>query len=198
MSDGSAMRLTVARYYTPIGRSIQKPYTNGKKVYMDEVWARYASGQLYYADSNKINNGKAYKTHGGRTVYGSGGIMPDIFVGLDTSSYSREINKILLNGSFNNFIFHYYLDNKKILDPYPNPQVYTKDFDPAKDMWTQFTTWAKKDTVNLSGVPAFEKERLEDRMEAQLARFKWRDSGFYQVINLRDTVVLRAIQELEK
>ncbi|WP_346236950.1 S41 family peptidase [Niabella insulamsoli] len=198
LSDGSAMRLTVARYYTPIGRSIQKPYTDGKKIYMDEVWQRYATGQLYYADSNKISNGKAYKTSGGRTVYGGGGIMPDIFVGLDTSSYSREINKILLNGSFNDFIFHYFLDNKKILDPYPNPQVYNSKFDPADDMWLKFTQWAQKDTVNLSGVPLFEKERLEDRMEAQLARYKWRDSGFYQVMNTKDTVVLRAIQELQK
>ncbi|ULT42869.1 hypothetical protein KRR40_04785 [Niabella defluvii] len=82
-------------------------------MYMDEVWERYATGQLYYADSNKISNGKVYKTNGGRTVYGGGGIMPDVFVGLDTSNYSREINMLFLNGSFNDFVFHYYLDNKK-------------------------------------------------------------------------------------
>ncbi|WP_114789726.1 S41 family peptidase [Niabella yanshanensis] len=198
LSDGSAMRLTIARYYTPIGRSIQKPYTGGKKVYMDEVWERYATGQLYYADSNKVSNGKVYKTHGGRTVYGGGGIMPDVFVGLDTSNYSREINMLFLNGSFNDFVFHYYLDNKKILDPYPNPQVYTQQFDPAQSMWIQFTNWVKKDTINLSGVPAFEKAKVEQRMEAQLARFKWRDSGFYQVMNTKDTLVLTALKELAK
>lgn len=198
LSDGSAMRLTVAKYYTPIGRSIQKPYTGGKKVYMDEVWERYATGQLFYADSNKITNGKAYKTNSGRTVYGGGGIMPDIFVGIDTSSYSREINKIFLNGSFNDFVFHFYLDNKKILDPYSNPQDYTKTFQPSKEMWGQFTNWVKRDTINLSGVPAFERKRIEDRMQAQLAHFKWRDSGFYQVMNTRDTVVLKALKELEK
>ncbi|MGE9312396.1 S41 family peptidase [Niabella sp. CJ426] len=198
LSDGSAMRLTIARYYTPIGRSIQKPYTGGKKVYMDEVWERYATGQLYYADSNKVSNGKVYKTHGGRAVYGGGGIMPDVFVGLDTSNYSREINMLFLNGSFNDFVFHYYLDNKKILDPYPNPQVYTQKFDPAQSMWIQFMNWVKKDTVNLSGVPAFEKAKVEQRMEAQLARFKWRDSGFYQVMNTKDTVVLKAVEMLRK
>lgn len=198
LSDGSAMRLTVARYYTPIGRSIQKPYTGGKKVYMDEVWQRYASGQLYYADSNKVSNGKVYKTHGGRNVYGGGGIMPDVFVGLDTSNYSREINLLFLNGSFNDFVFHYYLDNKNILDPYPNPQVYTERFDPAKNMWLQFTRWVKKDTIDLAGVPAFEREKVEQRMEAQLARFKWRDSGFYQVMNAKDTLVLTALKELAK
>lgn len=198
LSDGAALRLTVARYYTPIGRSIQKPYSDGKKVYMDEVWERYASGQLYYADSNKVTKGAPYKTHGGRTVYGGGGIMPDIFVGLDTSTYSREINKVFLNGSFNDFVFHYYLNNKNILDPYPNPHAYTVNFDPSKDMWIQFIQWVKKDSINLSGVPEFEKKRVENRMEAQLARYKWRDSGFYQVMNTKDSVVLRALAELEK
>ncbi len=198
LSDGAAIRLTVARYYTPVGRSIQKPYTGGKKVYMDEVWQRYANGQLFFADSNKIAGGKAYKTNAGRTVYDGGGIMPDIFVGLDTSSYSREINKVLLNGSFNDFVLHYYLDNKKILDPYPNPKAYAKAFDASKAMWTQFTHWVKKDSVSLSGIPAFEKEKVTERMEAQLARFKWRDSGFYQVINAKDAVVLSALQALKK
>ena len=194
LSDGSALRLTVARYYTPIGRSIQKPYANGKKVYMDEVWERYASGQLYFADSNKVNEGKAYKTNSGRTVYGGGGIMPDVFVGLDTSSYSREINKVFLNGSFNDFVFHYYLNNKTILDPYPNPLAYDKAFDPTNEMWNKFTNWVKKDSVDLSGVPTFEKERVTDRMEAQLARFKWRNAGFYQIMNAKDSVVQAALR----
>ncbi len=198
LSDGSALRLTIARYYTPIGRSIQKPYSGGKKVYMDEVWKRYASGQLFYADSNKVNTGKSYKTYGGKTVYGGGGIMPDIFVGIDTSGYSREINKVFFNGSFNNFVFHYYLDNKNILAPYSSPLEYSKSFDPSKEMWTKFTNWVHKDSINLSGVPSFEKTRIEDRMEAQLARFKWRDSGFYQVMNTKDPVVLAAIKELSK
>lgn len=196
LSGGAAMRLTVARYYTPIGRSIQKSYAGDKKVYIDEVWERYATGQLFYADSNKVSNGKPYTTNSGRTVYGGGGIMPDIFVGMDTSAYSREINKVFLNGSFSDFVFHYYLNNKKILDPYPNPHVYAKEFDPSQQMWLQFTEWVKKDTINLSGVPAFEKKKVEDRMEAQLARFKWRNSGFYQVLNTTDPVVLKALKIL--
>lgn len=198
LSDGSALRLTVARYYTPLGRSIQKPYADGKKVYMDEVWERYATGQLYYSDSNKVALGKAYKTPNGKMVYGGGGIMPDVFVGLDSSRYSREINKVFLNGSFNDFVFHYYLDNKKILDPYANPQIYEKEFDPSTEMWVRFTNWVKKDSVNLSGVPDFEKKKVENRMEAQLARFKWRDSGFYQVLNTTDATVLKALQVLNK
>jgi len=95
-------------------------------------------------------------------------------------------------------VFHYYLSHQELLTPYQTPQEFAQHFDPSKDMWTQFTEWVKKDTVNLSGIPEFEKKRVIDRMEAQLARFKWRDSGFYQVMNSKDSVVLKALEELGK
>ncbi|GAB3011202.1 S41 family peptidase [Niabella terrae] len=193
LGDGSALRLTVARYYTPLGRSIQKSYAGGKKIYLDEVWQRYASGQLYYADSNKVSTGKAFTTPGGKKVYDGGGIMPDNFVGLDTSNYSREIHRVFMDGSFNDFVFHYYLDHKTLLDPYKDPQSFALEFEPSVGMWPAFTRWVKKDTVNLSGVPDFEKKKVEDRMEARLARFKWRDPGYYQVMNITDTLVLKAL-----
>ena len=194
LSDGAALKLTVSRYYTPLGRSIQRPYDKGGKVYMDEVWNRFANGEAYFADSAKASNGKQYKTPAGRVLYGSGGITPDVFVGLDTSRYSREIHKLFFNGTFNDFVFHYYLDNRTILDPYKTPAEYEKDFEPSKNMWSGFADWAKRDTVNLSGIPAAERQRVEDRMEATLARFKWRDNGFYQVLNSKDPVVLKAIE----
>lgn len=198
LRDGAGLRLTVSRYYTPLGRSIQKPYTGGKKVYLDELWERYANGQLFYADSNKVNKGKAFKTTDGRILYGGGGIMPDIFVGLDTSAYSREINKVFLDGTFNDFVFHFYLDNKKILENYSTPIDFSKGYDASKIMWQQFNTWVKRDSINLSGVPAFEKKKVEDRMKAQLARFRWRDAGFYQVMNTNDLVIQKAIEEIKR
>lgn len=198
LSDGSAIKLTVSRYYTPLGRSIQKPYTSGKKVYMDEVWNRFANGEAYYADSNKVHNGKQFKTPDGRLLYGGGGIMPDIFVGLDTAKSYRLVNKLLYNGSFTDFVFHYYLDNKNILNPYATPESYIQSFDASKDMWTKFVTWAKKDTVNLQNITSREKQRLEDRMMAYLARFKWRDTGYYQVMNSKDSVVIKAVEILRK
>lgn len=197
LSDGSALKLTVSRYYTPLGRSIQRPYDKGRKVYMDEVWNRFANGEAYFADSNKVSSGKQYKTQAGRILYGGGGIMPDIFVGLDTSKYSREIHRLFYNGTFNDFVFHYYLANKNILEPYKTPAEYTKAFEPSTNMWSQFVTRAKADTINLSGIPATERQRVEDRMEAALARFKWRDNGFYQVLNAKDPVVLKAIEVLK-
>lgn len=194
LSDGAALKLTVSRYYTPLGRSIQRPYDKGRKVYMDEVWNRFANGEAYFADSNKVSNGKQYKTSGGHVLYGGGGIMPDIFVGLDTSKYSREIYTIFYSGSLNDFVFHYYLANKNILTPYKTPAEYAKDFEPSANMWSQLMNWVERDTVDLSGVPAIDKQRVEERMEASLARFKWRDNGFYQVLNSKDPVVLKAIE----
>lgn len=198
LSDGSALRLTVSRYYTPLGRSIQRPYEQGKKLYIDEIYQRYTNGQAYYADSNKVNNGKAYKTPAGRTLYGSGGIMPDVFVGLDTSKASREINRLFYSGSFNDFLLRYYLNHQNILDPYNSPQQYATEFDPSNDMWLQFSNWAKKDSINLAHVSAAEKQRVEDRMEAYLARFKWRDRGYYQILNTKDPTVLKALEKLKQ
>ncbi|MFT3902331.1 MAG: S41 family peptidase [Niabella sp.] len=198
LSDGSAIKLTVARYYTPLGRSIQKSYTSGKKVYMDEVWSRFANGEAFVADSNKVSNGKAYKTPGGRTLYGSGGIMPDVFVGLDTSKAFRHVNRMFFNGNFNDFVFHYYLDHKTILTPFATPDAYIKSFDVDKNMWSQFAQWAKKDSLNVASITPDEKQRLQERLKANLARFKWRDDGYYQVVNSKDPVVLKALDVLKK
>ncbi|WP_276502031.1 S41 family peptidase [Terrimonas pollutisoli] len=198
LSDGSAIRLTVARYYTPLGRSIQRPYDKGKKVYMDEIWERYSNGASLYADSNKVNNGKEYKTAAGRVVYGGGGIMPDIFVPIDTATYPRSINKLFVNGSFNSFVYTYYLQHKKQIDQYSSPTDYIKKFNQLEDMWKQFVAYAKKDSANLEDVTAKQKETLQKRLEAYLARFRWRNSGYFQVLNSEDTVFAKAFELVKK
>ncbi|MFC2113698.1 S41 family peptidase, partial [Bacteroidota bacterium] len=97
-SDGSALRLTIARYYTPTGRSIQKPYENGLDDYIHEVYNRFERGEFIYADSIKFADSLKYTTPGGKTVYGGGGIMPDIFVPVDTTLYTRYYNKVSSRG----------------------------------------------------------------------------------------------------
>ncbi len=198
LSDGSAIRLTVARYYTPLGRSIQRPYDKGKKVYMDEIWERYSNGESLYADSNKVNNGKEYKTAAGRVVYGGGGIMPDIFVPIDTATYPRSVNRLFVNGSFNSFVYTYYLKNRNQIDQYTSPTDYIKKFNQLDDMWKQFVAYAKKDSANLEDVTPKQKETLQKRLEAYLARFRWRNSGYFQVLNSEDTVFAKAFEQIKK
>jgi len=198
LSDGSAIRLTVARYYTPLGRSIQRSYEKGKKVYMDELWNRFSNGQLLYADSNKVNNGKEYKTKNGKILYGGGGIMPDVFVPIDTFGYSQKVNKLLIDGNFNGYVYNYYLQHRKEVDSYKTSGDYIQGFNHTNEMWDGFTNYATKDSVDLSTVTAKEKELLEKRLKAFLARFRWRNAGYYQVLNNDDPAIKKALEEMKK
>jgi carboxyl-terminal processing protease len=197
LSDGSAIRLTVARYYTPLGRSIQRPYDKGKKVYMDELWDRYQNGEVMYADSNKVTNGKQYRTPAGRIVYGGGGIMPDIFVPIDTATYPSAVNTMLVNGNLNNFVYTYYLHNKQQIDQYTSATDYMNKFN-GQHMWEQFISFAHNYSVDLNTVTAEQKTSLQKRIEAYLARFRWRNTGYYQVLNQEDNVITKAIEEVRK
>lgn len=198
LSDGSAIRLTVARYYTPLGRSIQRSYEKGKKVYMDEIWNRFNNGEVLHPDSSKVTNGKPYKTPSGRTVYGGGGIMPDYFVPIDTATYPAMVNKIFNAGTFNSFVYTYYLDNRSLIDQYRDAADYIQKFDRLESMWTQFVQYAAaKDSVNLATLTPQQKESLQKRLEAYLGRFKWRNSGYYQVLNSEDAVIKKALEQFK-
>ncbi len=198
LSDGSAIRLTVARYYTPLSRSIQRSYEKGKKVYMDEIWERFNNGEALYADSNKINNGKQYKTPSGRIVYGGGGIMPDFFVPIDTATYPVGVNRLFVNGSFNSFVYAYYLSHRAQIDQYKSASEYIQRFDKLNELWEKFVNYAvSKDSIDLRSLTPKQKESLQRRLEAYLGRFKWRNSGYYQVLNSEDTVINKALERLK-
>ena len=192
LSDGSALRLTVARYYTPLGRSIQRSYKNGKKVYMDELWERYSNGELLTADSLKIHNGKIFTTSCRDTLYGGDGITPTIFVPIDTSHQQINVLKLLGEGHFTDFIYNYYLQHKQQVDDYKTATDYVKDFNGA-DLWAVLIS-KTNDLLQLNKIPAKERELLEQRLKALLARYKWRNSGFYQVLNHNDRVVKKALE----
>lgn len=198
LNDGSALRLTIARYYTPLGRSIQRPYDKGKKIYMEEILDRYSNGEALNADSNKIQNGKQFKTPSGKILYGGGGIMPDVFVPIDTAAYPPGINVMILNGSFNNFVYLYYLKNRQQIDRYNTPAEYIHNFNRQEEVWNQFVNYAATHTVDLKSVTAKQKEALQKRLEAFLARFKWRNLGYFQVLNDDDEAVKKAVAEVKK
>ena len=193
LSDGSAIRLTIARYYTPSGRSIQRPYDKGKKIYMEEIRERYQNGEIINPDTlHAATNGKAFKTSGGRTVYGGGGITPDVYVPLDTSAFTHSVTRLYLDGRFNNFIYQYYIANQAEFQQYKTPTDFANGFKKADEAWTKLVAYALKDSIYLQKVPALDKENIQERIKAYLARLRWRNQGFYEVYNMYDPIFQKA------
>lgn len=197
LNDGSAIRLSVARYFTPSGRSIQRPYDKGKKIYMDELLERYNNGEMLHADSFHANTKQSYKTNGGRKVFGGGGIMPDIFVAVDSGLYTRSITELYLDGRFNNFVYTYYINHLAEFQNYKTPSDFANKYQNTGDAWKQLVRYAMKDSINLNKIPVAEKQEVEDRMKAYLARFRWRTQGFYEVSNSKDKVIQKAKEVLK-
>ncbi|KIC94141.1 S41 family peptidase [Flavihumibacter solisilvae] len=197
LSDGSALRLTVARYYTPSGRSIQKPYDKGIDAYDNDILERYQHGDMVNADSNKIAHGKAYKTSGGKVVYGGGGIMPDHFVAADTAILSKALGELYRNNTINNFTYLYYINNSNQIRTYKNAQAFAGNFKWSGRDWSNFVDFSAKDSVSLHSLPERDKVFLQERMKGLLARYRWRNEGYYLVVNEKDAAVKKAIEILK-
>ena len=192
LGDGSAIRLTVARYFTPQGRSIQRAYDKGNQAYIDEILERVTAPDSLMTSLDTIK-GKLYKTVCGDTVYGGGGILPDVIVPADTIGYPRAINRMLINGSFNSYVYQYYLQHKKEIDQYKSPSDFASRFGKLNEMWNGLVAITAKDSMSLQSVSAREKAAVQKRLLASLARYRWRNQGFYHVLNADDPVVKKAL-----
>jgi carboxyl-terminal processing protease len=198
LSDNSALRLTIARYYTPVGRSIQRPYTNGGKAYYEEINNRFKDGETQNADSVKNDKSKTYKTKGGKTVYGGGGITPDYFVALDTTGYGLSTARLYAKGIVGTFAYKFYLQNTTQLKNYKTPNEFIKNFSFTDDNWKQFVIAAAKDSINLNKVAVKEKTDLVQRIKSSIARQIWRTEGMVEVLNANDEGVKKALELLGK
>jgi carboxyl-terminal processing protease len=198
LSDNSALRLTIARYYTPLGRSIQRPYANGEKAYYDEIANRFHDGETQSADSVKNDTSKIYKTPGGKKVYGGGGITPDYFVALDTSGFSISTAKLYGKGVIGNFAYKFYLQNLPQLKNYKTPGDFVKTFSFTETNWKEFITVATKDSITLNNVSAKEKADIINRINSSIARQLWRTEGMVQVLNTEDNTVKKAVELIQK
>jgi carboxyl-terminal processing protease len=198
LSDGSQLRLTVARYYTPLGRNIQKPYNKGLKNYSEELFNRYHNGEMITADSNKIDNGKPFKTPKGKIVYGGGGIMPDIFVPLDTASLSNAVTKLYNKRTLYIFVNRYFVQNMSYFKTFKSAQEYDKGFVVDDKVWKSFTDFAVKDSVPVSNFTAKEKENVSQRIKTYMAQQLFRRQGYYEISNQKDEVVKKALEVLNK
>lgn len=189
LGDGSAVRLTTARYYTPTGRSIQKPYTNGEKGnYYKDYQQRINSGELLSKDSIKVIDSLQYKTPKGKIVYGGGGIVPDVFVAIDTTDY---ISNYYFN-SINNFAFDYVDINRKKLSKW-TVNSFIANFDKDDSILHSYLA-----SMNESTNPSIKtKENIRKYLKASIASVLFEDIGFYKIIH-KDDNMLQKVLELEK
>ncbi len=198
LSDGSALRLTVARYYTPTGRSIQKPYNKGHEDYNEEVMKRFHDGEVLHGDTSGRHPGPAYKTPGGRTVYGGGGITPDIFIGFDTNTLARNITVLYVDGTLNRFLYIYYMQHQPLFMQFKSPADLLTGFHNEEGLWNNLTAYAAKDTIDIRSIPARDKQILQHRIKALLARQIWHTEGYYEIMNVYDPLVSKALEEMNK
>lgn len=196
LSDGSALRLTVARYYTPLGRNIQKPYTEGYEKYEEEVSQRFHNGEVLKGDTTK-KTGRAFKTPKGRIVYGGGAITPDIYVPFDTASMGKDLMKLFLKGTLSNFIYTYYINHKQAFEQYKKTTDLAANFKAGETEWNALKTFAARDSVNLTKATPKDKAYIIKRIPALVARQMWRYEGYYEVMNRSDDFVQKALEVLK-
>jgi carboxyl-terminal processing protease len=196
LSDGSALRLTVARYYTPLGRSIQKPYSEGSDKYNDEIFERFHNGGLTKPDTSVTNGGPAYVTAGGKKVYGGGGISPDVFVPIDSVLRDTVFNPLYEKNTLGRFAYRHFVANRSSFEKFKDPVSFDQGYQVDEATIGKLQAFASKDSIRLVLPDAGTRDRLKLRLKALLARQMWRSDGYYEVLNRDDRIVRRALQEL--
>jgi carboxyl-terminal processing protease len=198
--DSSMVRLTIARYHTPTGRLIQKPYENGFDEYSKDLINRYNMGELLHSDSIVFPESMKYRTLvSKRPVYGGGGIMPDYFVPLDTTYNSTYYNRLLNRGIVNFFTLTYVDDHRQEFQKkYPSFRAFYEDFTVTDKILEDLVAYAAEEDLPFDKED-FEvsREHLRMMLKAYMARDLWNTSEFYRVYNDSNPSVLKAIEVLE-
>jgi len=201
LPDGAMIRLTTARYHTPSGRCIQKPYVEGEKEnYSKDLMQRYESGELLSADSIDFPDSLKYKTLiEGRTVYGGGGIVPDIFVPLDTTTYSHFHREVIASGVLNHFMLSYIDEHRERLkEKYATFEDFDQHFNISETLFQELVAEAAEDSISFDAEEfAVSHDFLFLQMKALVARDLFDMSGYYQVMNQRNQSVLKAVEVLK-
>jgi carboxyl-terminal processing protease len=195
LSGGAALRLTVARYYTPAGRSIQKSYANGRNAYDHEVLDRYSNGEVNNGDTIKISQGVAFKTKGGRTVYAGGGITPDIFVPIDTTRFITDVTPLFENQHFGKFIYQYYISHKGEFDRYKTATEFSSQYQPGSAALEALRQYIAANNINIPELPERDRVEMTKRIKTWMARQIWGMPGYYEVSNVYDLTVQKALEE---
>ena len=197
LRNRAALRLTVARYYTPIGRSIQRSYKDGAKSYYSAISNRYTDGEMITADSVKNDTSKIFKSQKGKKLFGAGGISPDFFVAADTNKMSITIAKIYSRGTLADFGYRYYKDHQTAFTGYKNAMQFAQNFIVKDNEWKYFEALAAKDSIPLNTVTPKEKTIIEQVLKSSLARQLFHTEGYYETVNENDNFIKKALEVLK-
>lgn len=190
LGDGSAVRLTIARYYTPTGRSIQKPYELGNKDYFEDYLERYENGELRSADSIKVADSLKFKTPLGKVVYGGGGIIPDVFVPKNIDYEIQNLNYLLRSGDMRMFIFEKLEEDR----PYYNSlslEEFQNEITISDASVEDFISYAKIRGINLRAERY--KEVYKSYLKATMAKQLFGNNAFEQMVNQDDAIIQKVI-----
>lgn len=196
LGDGSAVRLTVSRYYTPTGRSIQRPYENGNRDYYDEYFERLDSGELLDPEKMKVADSLKFVTPAGKIVYGGGGIIPDVFVPIDKSMYNETLTFLERRGFIGYFVFEELEKDRHIYDGISR-QDFIDNFQVHDDMVTSFQDYLNVRTDSDITFVAYYDE-IRQYLKATLADQLYGDGAFQEVFNKSDIMIEEVIRLSEE
>jgi carboxyl-terminal processing protease len=197
LPDGSAFRLTIARYYTPTGRCIQKPYGDGIN-YEDDYLSRIENGELQSMDSIAMPDSLKFVTPEGKVVYGGGGIMPDVFVAIDTIGASYYLSQLSYSGLFNQWAFNYVDDNRESLSAYSTFKKFDQRWELSDQLFEDFVAYAEDQGIARDeyGVQA-SSEVIRLRLKALVARNVYQNEGYYPIVLRDDNIYKQAVNSLQ-
>jgi len=198
LPDGSALRLTIARYYTPSGRCIQKPYEDGNADYYSDIMKRYKHGEFYQKDSIQLTDTTVYKTKKGRVVYGGGGIMPDVFVPRDTTEFTEYYYQLREKGLIYQYALQYADQNRDKLKALNTATAIETEL--AKtNLVSELVKFAEsKGVKTIAAQLAISRHIIDNEVKAYIARNIIDNDGFYPIIMKTDKEVAAAIEALNK
>ncbi len=192
LSDGSAVRLTVARYFTPLGRNIQKSYSHGMKAYQEELMSRFQTGDSINRKEDTTTVKKVYKTKSGKIVYGGGGITPDSIVSFDSSRYPKMYMQLLVTNNLADAAFYYYLNNRASFEKYKSPEEYLTSYLPGAVEMGYISRYASKNGSQLSAIDPSTQKIILNRFKSLISRYLWNTNGYFIINNSEDPVTQKA------
>lgn len=198
--DGSAVRLTTARYFTPSGRFIQAPYDKGVEKYYENLYSRFKNGELTGDKNIPFPDSLKHYTRNKRTVYGGGGIMPDLFIPMDTSYFSDFLMSLSGKNIINDFCIEYVNENReKLKETYQSFDLFEKNFNMDNGIFEAFLSYAKKQDITgtedeISRSAAW----LKNRIKAGIAQNQWGRTEFFRIWNQLDDSYKKAINVIQE